>query len=60
MISSYERTAMRLLMTEPARRRPYAKFINGFLLTGTQTLHRTRSGRLWRMFWRIKQVRPQT
>lgn len=60
MISSYERIALRLLMSEPPRRRPYVRFINGVLLRGTQSLHRTRSGRMWRMFWRIKQVRPRT
>lgn len=55
---SYERTSRSLLAGMP-RPKPFCKFSGGRLLTGTKSLHRTRQARIWRLFWRIKQVRPR-
>lgn len=57
MIGSYERIAMRLLKGQP-RPKPVGRQIHGHFATGHQTLHRTRQSRTWRLFWRLKGVRP--
>jgi hypothetical protein len=53
---AYERTAERLLVGQPKAKR-IARFIDGHLRTGTQSLHRTRQSRVWRLFWRLKHIR---
>lgn len=52
----YERIADRLLQGQPKPQR-FAKFIDGRLLSGTKSLHRTRQSRTWRLFWRLKTAR---
>ena len=56
MIGAYERIAQRLLQGQP-KARPFCMVLDGRLLTGTQSLHRTKQGRTWRLFCRIKLVR---
>ena len=58
MTRSYERIASRLLIDQP---KPAAccTLVDGRLLTGTQSLHLTRCGRIWRLFWRIKSYRKE-
>lgn len=51
--SSYERTAAALLKGQPKARK-IARFIDGKLCAGHDTLHRTRQSRTWRLFWRLK------
>lgn len=53
---SYDRIAQKLLKGQPKPERT-AKFIDGKLLTGTKSLHRTKQSRTWRLFWRLKQKR---
>lgn len=53
MIGSYERTANRLLRGQP-KPKPFCQLVNGRFVTGTQSLHRTRQSRTWRLFWRLK------
>ncbi len=57
MTGAYERIAQRLLTGQPRPGR-FCAFEDGRLLTGTKSLHRTRQSRTWRLFWRLKQVRP--
>ena len=57
MIGAYERIAMRLLSGQP-RPKPIGRLIDGHFVTGQQTLHRTRQSRTFRLFWRLKAVRP--
>lgn len=55
--SSYVRTAVAILKdNQNVKRRSVASFINGRLVTGTRSLHRTPASRRWRLFWRIKAV----
>jgi hypothetical protein len=56
MIGVYERTAQGLLKGQP-KPKPFGQLINGKLLTGTQSLHRTAQSCRWRTFWRIKSNR---
>lgn len=53
MIGTYERIATSLLkgMPPPAR---WAKAVDGRLLCGIKSQHRTPQGRSWRLFWRLK------
>lgn len=53
MISAYERIAERLLKGQPEPG-DSAGLVNGRLLTGTKSLHRTPQSRRWRLFWRLK------
>lgn len=56
MTGTYERIADTLLKGQP-KAATFAKFDNGRLMTGTQSLHRTEQSRRWRLFWRLKTVR---
>jgi len=56
MPSTYERIAETLLKGQP-KAKPFGRMIDGKFLTGTQSLHRTRQSRVWRLFWRLKQNR---
>lgn len=56
-LSTYDRTAQRILKMQTTKRQATAAFINGKLITGSKSLHRTAAGRMWRTFWRIKYVR---
>jgi hypothetical protein len=56
MTRSYERIAGTLLRGM-ARPKPFCKTINGRLVCGTQSLHRTAKARVWRLFWRLKSSR---
>jgi hypothetical protein len=58
MIGTYERIAQRLLVGQP-RPKPFCQFRDGHCFTGTQSLHRTRQSRKWRLFWKIKSVRQK-
>lgn len=53
MIGAYERIAETLLKGQPKPRK-IARFVDGRLLTGTDSLHRTVQSRRWRLFWRLK------
>ena len=53
MLSTYQRIAENLLRGQPKPRK-IARFVNGRLLTGTASLHRTEQSRRWRLFWRLK------
>lgn len=55
-LRSYERIAQKLLIGQP-KPKPYVRFIDGVLMTGTQSLHRTYQSRTWRLFWRLKDRR---
>jgi len=50
---TYQRTADSLLIGQPRPAR-IARLVNGKLLTGTASLHRTTKSRRWRLFWRLK------
>jgi hypothetical protein len=54
--SNYERISRRLLhsLSKPKK---YCRVWEGRLICGTQSLHRSRSGCRYRMFWRIKSLR---
>jgi len=56
MTGTYQRISERLLLVNYRRPKPFCFFEDGKLLVGTQSLHRTTQARIWRMFWRIKQV----
>jgi hypothetical protein len=56
MMRAYERAAERLLVGQPKPKRT-ARFVDGHLRTGHQSLHRTRQSRIWRLFWRLKNIR---
>jgi hypothetical protein len=56
MQGTYERTAQRLLVGIP-RPKPFCMIVGGRLMVGTQSLHRTKQARLWRLFWRLKAKR---
>ena len=56
MVGAYERIAMRLV-AKMGRARPKCAVINGRHVSGTASQHRTPAARVWRTFWRIKQVR---
>jgi len=53
---AYQRTADSLLIGQPRPAR-IARLVNGKLLTGTASLHRTTRARRWRLFWRLKSKR---
>ena len=53
---SYDRIAQELLRGQPKPERT-AKFIDGKLVTGTKSLHRTKQSRILRLFWRLKEKR---
>jgi hypothetical protein len=53
MTGTYERIAETLLRGQPRPRR-IARFVDGRMLTGTASLHRTPQSRRWRLFWRLK------
>lgn len=55
--SNYERVSQRLLRGQPKPKR-YGSVFKGHFYTGTKSLHLTPQSRRWRMFWRIKNVRP--
>lgn len=54
----YERIAQTLLKGQ-RRPAPYCYFDGTWLQVGTQSLHRTKQSRNWRLFWRIKAVRAK-
>lgn len=55
MTGAYERVANGILLqNKDARRKPVVYFQDGHVLTGTQSLHRTRAACVWRKFWRMK------
>jgi len=56
MILAYERTSRRLLQGQPKPKR-YCRLWEGRFICGTGSLHRTRSGCRYRMFWRMKNIR---
>lgn len=58
MTGAYERIAERLLTCQ-RRPKPYCRFDGVHLHRGTQSLHRTKQSRNWRLFWRIKSVRAK-
>lgn len=53
MFSTYDRIAEKLLKGQPKPRK-IAQFIDGKVVHGHDTLHRTPQSRRWRLFWRIK------
>lgn len=53
MIRAYERIAEKLHIGK-TKAKPFGQFRGGRLMMGTLSLHRTKAGRLWRMFWRMK------
>ncbi len=59
MIGTYERIAQSLLKGQPKPKRT-AKFVDGKLLTGTASLHRTPQSRRWQLFWRLKHNRQKS
>lgn len=54
MIRSYHRISNKLLSIKQEVPKPFCLFIDGKLLIGTHSLHRTSISRKWRLFWRIK------
>ena len=56
MMGTYERISRKLIMVNYQKPKAFCFFENGRLLVGTQSQHRTTQARIWRMFWRIKQV----
>jgi hypothetical protein len=56
MTGAYERISENLLKGQPKPRKT-AQFVDGRLLTGTASLHRTEQSRRWRLFWRLKAIR---
>jgi hypothetical protein len=52
-MTTYERIAEKLLKGQP-KAKPFGKLIGNKFMTGTQSLHRTKQSRLWRLFWRLK------
>lgn len=59
MKGTYQRISERLLRIDPRLPKAFCVFENGKFLIGTQSLHRSAAARVWRMFWRIKLVRPK-
>lgn len=55
-LSTYERIAQNLLKGQP-KAKPFGMLIGNTFVTGTQSLHRTKQSRNWRLFWRLKQNR---
>jgi hypothetical protein len=52
---AYERTSDRLLQDQSSKgTRPCVRFIGTHVYVGTQSRHRERASRQWRMFWRLK------
>jgi hypothetical protein len=58
MIGTYERIAETLLQGQPKPRK-IARFVDGKLLTGTASLHKTPQSRRWNLFWRLKYNRSK-
>jgi len=58
MIGTYERIAEGLLKGQ-RRPEPFCALIWPRFYVGTQSLHRTKQSRNWRLFWRIKSVRAK-
>lgn len=56
MNNTYERIAEKLLKGLGRAPRKNS-VVNGRLVIGTASLHRTKQARIWRTFWRIKNVR---
>lgn len=54
MIGTYERTSQRLLRNCTVRPARMCVFIDGKLLVGYKSGHRSKWGRIYRQFWRIK------
>jgi hypothetical protein len=55
MERSYNRTAQKLLEGVPATKKPYCKVINGRLVVGVRTTHKSSyNARMWNLFWRLK------
>lgn len=55
--TTYERIANRILNSAPRRHIPFVSLYNGKLLKGTQSTHRTKTARTWRLFWRLKRFK---
>lgn len=53
MIGTYERIASRLLSGKKTRK-TVCRFVNGRLMCGVASGHRTPQACRWRLFWRIK------
>jgi len=52
---AYERTGDKLLQKQSLKvGLPSVKFVGGHVHIGTQSRHRERASRQWRMFWRLK------
>ena len=58
MMRANERAAERLLVGQPKAKR-IARFMDGHLRTGHQSLHQTRQSRMWRLFCRLKNIRQE-
>ena len=56
ILRAYERTTQRLLAGMP-QPKPFCMVIDGRLVLGTKSLHRTKQARLCRLFWRLKENR---
>ena len=56
MTGAYERIAQRLIENMPRAPRKHS-VVNGRLVQGTASMHRSAQARVWRTFWRIKLVR---
>jgi len=54
-VSSYERTAQKLLVTMPKPKK-FGKLYLGRFLSGHQSSHKTQAACIWRTFWRIKTI----
>jgi hypothetical protein len=52
-MSTYERISEKLLKGQP-KPKIFGKFIGNKFETGTQSLHRTKQSRIWRLFWKLK------
>jgi hypothetical protein len=55
MLSSYERTAEKLLKGIP-KAKAMGFFFGGVFLTGSTSTHTSKQALRWRLFWRIKHV----
>ena len=58
MTGAYERIATQLLKGQ-RKAPPFCYFDGVYFERGTESLHRTKQSRNWRLFWRIKSVRAK-
>jgi hypothetical protein len=52
-MTTYERISEKLLKGQ-SKPKIFGQLIGNKFMTGTQSLHRTKQSRLWRLFWRLK------